>query len=200
MNALIFDVDSTLCHLRTDYDLLRKALTEKFGGLSFRPLFPTLRTLPEKDRSTALRMVEDAEIKGAENAVALPYVAQALPLLSRNFKLAAYSSNSTRAVHLAFERLHFSRYFDFVIGRNGENDVKPNPRFILAALDALHVQPSEALVVGDHEVDAQSAKMAGVSCSLVATGIRSKEELTPAKPDRGTYRDFEQFVKEALVP
>ena len=58
---------------------------------------------------------------------------------------------------------------------------KPDPAPLLHTLDALRADRAAALYVGDSEVDAQTAKAAGIDFALFAHGYRSVtiEELAP---------------------
>ncbi|MBI5036192.1 HAD family hydrolase [Candidatus Micrarchaeota archaeon] len=192
MKAIVFDVDSTLCYLQTDYDSLRADLKKRFGK-EFKPLFPTIRNLSPADSARALKMVDVAEIEGAKKAEAVEGVAEALPEFAEKYDLAAYSSNCTRAILAALQELRWSEYFDFVIGRNSTADVKPNPRFLRTISESLCCPPKDMLVVGDHEVENESARSVGAGCALVATGNRSLEQLSALKPSHGAFASFKEF-------
>ena len=54
---------------------------------------------------------------------------------------------------------------------------KPAPDGVLLALESLGLERSQALYVGDSEVDMRTARNAEVDCVAVLWGFRSREEL-----------------------
>ena len=60
---------------------------------------------------------------------------------------------------------------------------KPDPGALLAVLGPLRCAPSEAVLVGDSEVDVATARAAGVRSVAVAWGLRSVDVLRAAGPD-----------------
>ena len=77
--------------------------------------------------------------------------------------------------HLGWEDL-----FDAVEGPETAGARKPDPAMVLRVFEALHVPPERALLVGDMEVDVETARNAGVSLVAVASGARSEHELRRA--------------------
>ncbi len=62
-------------------------------------------------------------------------------------------------------------------GVNNESERKPAPANVFKALSKLKVEKSEALYVGDSEVDVQTAQNAGLEMVGVTWGYRSRETL-----------------------
>lgn len=65
-------------------------------------------------------------------------------------------------------------------GVNNESERKPAPANVFKALSKLKVEKSEALYVGDSEVDVQTAQNAGLEMVGVTWGYRSRETLVSA--------------------
>jgi len=61
--------------------------------------------------------------------------------------------------------------------------VKPHPDHALALLMRLGVAPGAALLVGDHPLDIETARRAGVFSAAVLSGHASREDLAAANPD-----------------
>jgi putative hydrolase of the HAD superfamily len=77
-------------------------------------------------------------------------------------------SNSDGRVEEALRAADLRRYFDVVIDSALVGVEKPDPAIFRAALDALDVDPGEALYVGDlYEVDVVGARAAGMSAVLL---------------------------------
>ena len=63
-------------------------------------------------------------------------------------------------------------YFARVIGGDSLPFRKPDPRVLLALLDEFRSAPQDALLVGDSEVDAATARAAGMPFALMKHGYR----------------------------
>lgn len=71
------------------------------------------------------------------------------------------------------------RFFPGVltVGDDGVHPRKPAPDNVLRALEQLGVSPAEALYVGDSEVDAATARNAGMDAAIVGWGYRDRDFL-----------------------
>jgi putative hydrolase of the HAD superfamily len=80
-------------------------------------------------------------------------------------------SNSDGRVEEALRAADLLRYFDVVIDSALVGVEKPDPAIFRAALEALDVEPGEAVFVGDlYEVDVVGARAAGMSGVLLCPG------------------------------
>ena len=75
---------------------------------------------------------------------------------------------------------YFPGLLESALGESETVKKKPNPDAVLAALKELGVDKSEAIYVGDSEVDVQTAINADMACAAVSYGFRSVEELEAA--------------------
>jgi len=68
--------------------------------------------------------------------------------------------------------LHFglTEFFGVIVGGDAVSHQKPAPDGLLLALDRLHAEPGEALMVGDSIADAGAARAAGMAVALVRGG------------------------------
>jgi len=77
-------------------------------------------------------------------------------------------SNSDGRVEQALQAAGLRDYFDVVIDSSLAGIEKPDPRIFRLALDALNVEPGEALYVGDlYDVDVVGARAAGIEAVLL---------------------------------
>lgn len=72
---------------------------------------------------------------------------------------------------------------DFVQGQIEQVAVKPNPYFVLAAMEKYHVDNEHCIFIGDSNIDILTGKNAGVRTIGVTWGNRTKEELAEAGAD-----------------
>jgi pyrophosphatase PpaX len=96
-------------------------------------------------------------------------------------RLGIVTAKRRKTVELAFAVLPLERYFDAVVTSDMTERHKPDPAPVLAALDLLEVEPSEAAFVGDSPFDVGAGKAAGVFTVAVAWGnIHPVEALLEA--------------------
>jgi HAD superfamily hydrolase (TIGR01509 family) len=74
-------------------------------------------------------------------------------------------------------------HFDYVHGWLEGRKHKPDPEPVVASLTRLGVEPGAAIMVGDSELDIQSAKAAGVDTCAVTYGFRPAWFLKSFHPD-----------------
>lgn len=89
---------------------------------------------------------------------------------------AVISNKQDSAVRLLAER-HFAGLLDAAVGESATVRRKPNPDAVLEALRKMGVAASEAVYVGDTEVDIETARRAGTDCAVVGWGFRTREQL-----------------------
>lgn len=103
-------------------------------------------------------------------------------------------SNSDGRVEQALAEAGLREYFDVVIDSSLTGIEKPDPAIFRAALNALGVEPDEALYVGDlYEVDVVGARAAGIEAVLL-----SGRSASPDRPCR-TAASIVELV-DALLP
>jgi phosphoglycolate phosphatase len=71
------------------------------------------------------------------------------------------------------------KLFSVIVGADDVAKEKPNPEGILLAIQTLGVAPELAVYVGDHTVDAQAARNAGVSFVATLSGMHARENFEP---------------------
>lgn len=83
----------------------------------------------------------------------------------------AVCTNKTQALaRRVLTETGIAPYFAAIVGADTCAHRKPHPDPLLHALDALGAVRSQALLIGDSEVDAACARAAGVDCLLFAGG------------------------------
>ncbi len=94
-------------------------------------------------------------------------------LKAKGYKMAIVSNKIDSAVKELNDRF-FSDYVSVAIGEKANVRRKPAPDTVIAALKELHSERSEAVYIGDSEVDLQTARNAGLPCIAVLWGFRDK--------------------------
>lgn len=205
IRAVIFDMDGVIVNFNIDSRKIKGEIIKFFEGKGFTqgvlsPLqpFSTIRRLVEEhftkggmEKGEVMDLLRKAEGMAVEYEVQAAMTTELLPgaretileLERMGIKRAIFTYNNSKAVRVALERLGLSGHFDAVVSRDQVESPKPNPCHLRAVLEALGVAASEALVVGDSEMDIRPSKELGVKVAAITTGVRSEEELRALSPD-----------------
>jgi len=187
---VIFDLDGTLIDSAAD---LAVAINAMLAGYGREPLsVGEVRRMVGDGvamlvaRALAARDCEPPDPGEAErsftrhyesNATSLttvfPGADQALQALAAaGIPLAVCTNKPARLATDILGSLGLAKYFARVIGGDSLPFRKPDPRVVLALLETFAAGPQDALLVGDSEVDAATARAAGVPFVLMKHGYR----------------------------
>ena len=97
-------------------------------------------------------------------------------------KLAVVSNKADYAVKALCEQ-YFPGCFDEAVGERVGIARKPAPDTVNEVLKNLQMDKSQAVYIGDSEVDVQTAQNAGMDCIAVDWGFRDREVLQKAGAD-----------------
>jgi 2-phosphoglycolate phosphatase len=104
-------------------------------------------------------------------------------LKASGVKLALVTTKYQTQADFTVKAFGLARYFDYVHGWLEGRQHKPHPEPVLTALGRLGVQPDAAIMVGDTELDIESAKAARVATCAVTYGFRPTWFLRSLRPD-----------------
>ncbi len=97
-------------------------------------------------------------------------------LYEKGYKLAIVSNKHDTAVK-ELNEMFFKEYISVAIGESPKVRRKPAPDTAITAMKELGVSSSEAIYVGDSDVDIKTAENAGLPCVSVTWGFRDREFL-----------------------
>jgi 2-phosphoglycolate phosphatase len=104
-------------------------------------------------------------------------------LRAAGVKLALVTTKHQAQADFTVKALGLARHFDYVHGWLEGREHKPHPEPVLTTLGRLGVQPGEAIMVGDSELDIEAARAAGVDTCAVTYGFRPAWFLREFRPD-----------------
>lgn len=196
--ALIFDLDGTLV------DTLDEIVTGLNRGLATVGEGPhpparvrgwvgagvdvlVARALPTRLARHRAAVVEEVKRAYADSAGTLsrPYdgVEEVVRELSaRGTRLAVLTNKPQAAATVVVER-YFAGLFVRVVGVGGDGRRKPSPEPLFELLEQLGASAGSSALVGDSEVDVETARGAGVAVAAVTWGFRSRRQLAAISPD-----------------
>jgi phosphoglycolate phosphatase len=120
----------------------------------------------------------------ADRSFLLPGVKEAIPAFAeKGFRLAVASTKSHAEIEAILERLELNSFFEEIVGSDEVQNAKPAPDSLLLLLEKMGLAAEEAVYVGDHAVDVQAARSAGMPVVAVRGGPVTEEELKKELPD-----------------
>jgi phosphoglycolate phosphatase len=191
IKAVIFDLDGTIASFNLDYKALRGEVRSYllragvpasvlsvneniFDMLTKTAIYmkntgKSAATMDEI-RNAAWDIAEKYELEAARSTGLVPGADETLKALKQmNLKIGLFTLNSDRAANYILQRFKLANFFGVTVPRNKVNYVKPNPDHLEMALKILGVAAEETLVVGDSNVDMESAK----ELKAIAVGLPS---------------------------
>ena len=197
VRALIFDLDGTLIDSKLDLALSVNATLAEMGRdpLEHEQIFgyigqgaPALiaRALGEGASEEECRHALEFFIRyysahKLDHTVLYPGVREALGALG-GMPMAVLTNKPVRVSRAILEGLGVAGHFRFVYGGNSFERKKPDPMGVDSILREFGAAPEQAMVVGDSEVDVQTARNAGVWVCCVTYGFGS-HRLEDYPPD-----------------
>jgi phosphoglycolate phosphatase len=200
IRAIIFDFDGTLAVLNIDFSFMRgrifdlmrhyavqenliqeKYLLEIIDEV-YQILWKTNPANAEDFYQKAHDILRDVEMKAAEVGRLIPGTEATLKSLrQKGVKIGIITRNCEDAVRKVFPGINdFCHVF---VSRNSVKKVKPHPDHLTYVMEALKISGEESVMVGDHLIDVQAGKGAGMKTIGVLTGRISKEEFEKAGAD-----------------
>jgi len=200
VKAIIFDFDGTLAVLNIDFSLMRERvfdLIRQFGvredSIRERYLIEIIdevyHILGKSNPSAAKdfykkahQILHDVEMRAAREGTLIPGGEETLNTLrQRGMKVGIITRNCEEAVREVFPEI--DDYCDVFISRDSVQNVKPHPDHLNSMLEALKVSGKDSVMVGDHLIDIQAGKIAGMITVGVLTGRIMRGEFEMAGAD-----------------
>jgi phosphoglycolate phosphatase len=186
VRALIFDLDGTLIDSKLDlirsvnamlHEMGREQLHEDTISGYIGHGAPQLvaqalgNNATEPEREQALRFfLAYYEDHRMDSTRAYPGVPEALQQLAA-FPMAILTNKPVRVSARILEELGLAKYFRAVYGGNSFETKKPDPLGAQTILREFGAAPAGAILIGDSEVDVQTARNAGTLAAAVNYGF-----------------------------
>jgi phosphoglycolate phosphatase len=186
IRALIFDLDGTLIDSKLDLvhsvnatlrELQRPELPEESISSYIGNGAPVLvakalgQDINPDELERALKFfLSHYEAHKMDNTCAYPGVPEALAHLSA-MPMAVLTNKPVRISVRILEALGLAKYFRAIYGGNSFPTKKPDPLGANTILREFSARPHEALLIGDSEVDVQTARNSGMLSAVVNYGF-----------------------------
>ncbi|PQO39468.1 HAD family hydrolase [Bremerella cremea] len=166
LRGIIFDMDGTIVDSGLDFAAMRKEMGLRSGV----PILEQLNELSPGERAEMETILHRHEMAGADRATIIDGADRLLAALSDEGRpMAIVTRNSTETTAHTLSRLKIDHFFDIVICRE-DGPHKPDPWAILEICRRWRFAVDEVVMVGDFELDIQSAVNAGCPSVLYTEG------------------------------
>jgi phosphoglycolate phosphatase len=215
--ALIFDLDGTLIDSKRDLIHSVNAMLEEMGRERLAaevisgyighgaPLLVSRAlgaSATEEQRAHAMQFfLAYYEQHKLDSTCAYPEVAETLAELShKNLPMAVLTNKPVRISVRILDALKLSGYFRAIYGGNSFAAKKPDPQGANTIVQELAVPAPETIIVGDSEVDVQTARNAGTMAVAVNYGFGVHDRAAyPADVYVDRFADLLSLVTDAAA-
>jgi len=159
-------MDGTLVNSGLDFAAIRAEMRLQAGI----PILEQLAELSQSDRAAKEEILHRHEFEGAKRASMIEGADRLLKALSEEGRpMAIVTRNSAAVTQHTLRFLQIGHFFDIVISRE-DGPHKPDPWAILEICRRWNFSVDEVVMVGDFELDIQSACNAGCPSVLFTEG------------------------------
>jgi phosphoglycolate phosphatase len=135
-----------------------------------------------------------------DNTDVYPGVAETLERL-KHLPMAVLTNKPARISVRILKALGLERYFRAIYGGNSFESKKPDPLGAFTILREFGVVPGESMIVGDSEVDVQTARNAGMFAAAVNYGFGVHDRAAhPADVYLETLGELAELVEHPRGP
>jgi len=215
VDAVLFDLDGTLVETNIDFPLMKREMTAlaveagvPAGELQGLDILATLAravdtlvtngrpTDAERVRLRGMAVLQEIELRHAADTREVAFARELLRgLQDRGIRTGIVTRNCRAASELSLSIT--GMHADVVICREDSNNHKPHPEPILLALSKLSADPRNSIMVGDHIMDVQAGKAAGMKTIGFLREDRPRDFFANAAPDLVAHNL--QEVLDAIV-
>ncbi len=173
IRAVLFDFDGTLTKGNA---LDFKAIREDIGCPPGVSLLEYIEGLETEERNAAAEKLARYEREGASRSEPSEGALETLEFLrTRKIPYGIITRNSRESIHSSMRNFPEGTLDTFcvVICRDDDLEVKPSAAGVLHGAEALRVEPSELVVIGDYLYDVQAGNRAGAATVFLDAGENS---------------------------
>jgi len=204
--GIVFDLDSTLIHSKVDFPKMKTNMIRVLeeNGVPRGILSPTEQTTvvilekseeiwerqgkPEEERVKLRAVMEEfmnrGELEAVDKLSEVHGAAETIhKLKERGYKLAILTRGHHEYATGALRKTGMLDAFDLILGRGETPKPKPYKEALQHTVEQMRLSLRDILFVGDHQIDADSAKNTGCSFVGVATGRRGLDSWAGKIPE-----------------
>jgi len=213
LRCIIFDMDGTLTETnRLIFDSFN-FIVKKYRGHTM-PDHEIAALFGPPEEGALARIVEGKQLETAMKeylefyrshhgslARLIPGMKEVLDDVRRKGRhLALFTGKGTHTTAITLEEFGLTSYFDLVVTGNDVREHKPSAEGLHKILKHFHLQPREALMVGDAVADVKAAQEAGIPIAAVLWDSYGRDRVLRMRTDHVFHevREFHQWLNKKL--
>lgn len=201
VDAVLFDLDGTLVETNIDFPLMKRRMLDLAAehGIEADTLLSLdilaivesacgllassgLHDGAAELRARAMSALEEIELRHARDTREIPFARELVcRLTAEGNKIGVVTRNCRAASEISLRVAGISP--DVLICREDSQRHKPHPDPLLAALDLLQARPDASIMVGDHTMDIEAGRAAGLKTIALLWDYRPHDFFDNARPD-----------------
>ena len=215
--TILFDLDGTIVNTAPDLMAAHNHVMRKFGFEEKK--MEDIKSLAGKGAWVMMQRSFKEEIKSEETKKAMTkefidYYAKNIDRGSKPIKgvvkfldwakskqilMAVCTNKQERLAVDLLKKINLSQYFEYIAGCDTFDFNKPDPRHLTNVIDIIGGDINKSIMIGDSEVDSQSAYNAKIPFILVEEGYTEKNiNEIPHKTLIKDFSNFEKIVEKYL--
>ena len=225
LKGIVFDLDSTLVNSHVDFPKMKKRIIQLLVDNGHPPdtLSPTDQTTvvimehaerewerqgkPEEERQRLRDIItgymNQGELEAVDTLTEIPGVSKAVEKLkAKGLRLAILTRGHHEYAVEALKKTRMHDYFDLILGRGETPQPKPYREAIDYTVRRMGLTVDDVVMLGDHQIDYDSANNSRCRFIGVATGrrgLRSWENETPPPVLLDSIADLPAYIEENLT-
>jgi phosphoglycolate phosphatase len=202
LEAVLFDLDGTLVETNIDFALMKRemlALADRLDldsqpakGMDILAIVDyveeQIEARDDRDRAVAARSdamakLQEIELGHSEKATEIASARNLVEALkAHGVKVGIVTRNCRQAGLISLEASGLGTDF-IMLAREDVRKTKPHPDHLLEALKLLDASPEKSVMVGDHWMDVEGGKAAGMRTIGLLSPDRPRDFFDAVKPD-----------------
>ena len=155
------------------------------------------KKLYNKIKKIFYQFLVDVEHDAAKTSTLKKGVKNFLNIMKLNkIRLIIVTNNNSKSTNLTLKNLNITKYFDFIITRDNQKIMKPDPSNILLAMKKFNVNNNEVIFIGDSWIDIVASNSANIDSIVIYNNKKQLKELNKFQPSyiANSYQEILQIL------
>ena len=155
------------------------------------------KKLYNKIKKIFYQFLVDVEHDAAKTSTLKTGVKNFLNIMKLNkIRLIIVTNNNSKSTNLTLKNLNITKYFDFIITRDNQKIMKPDPSNILLAMKKFNVNNNEVIFIGDSWIDIVASNSANIDSIVIYNNKKQLKELNKFQPSyiANSYQEILQIL------
>jgi len=213
LKSIFIDMDGTLTNFNINYKIAYNNAIKYLTKLGItdpdilneyrlddilKKLEPIIdQKLYDKIKKKFYQFLVDVEHDAAKTSTLKTGVKDFLNIMKLNkIQLIIVTNNNSKSTNLTLKNLNIIEYFDFIITRDNQKSMKPDPSNILLAMKKFNVNNNEVIFIGDSWIDIVASNSANIASIVIYNDKKQIKELNKFKPSyiANSYQEIIQIL------